>query len=60
MIRHGKHTYPGLHEPILDLQTFDQVQALLASKANTSTSAAGKDDLHLSVVRTFGADGCLI
>ena len=47
MIRHGKHSYEGQHEAILDRQTFDPVQTLLALKANTSTSAAGKDDLHV-------------
>ena len=57
MIRHGKHTYPGLHEAILDQQTFDQVQALLASKANTSSSAAGKDDLHLLTGMIFDETG---
>jgi site-specific DNA recombinase len=57
MIRHGKHTYQGLHEAILDQQTFDQVQTLLASKANTSTSAAGKDDLHLLTGLIFDETG---
>ncbi len=57
MIRHGKHAYQGLHEAILDRQTFDQVQALLASKANTSTSSAGKDDLHLLTGLIFDETG---
>lgn len=57
MIRHGRHTYPGLHAAILEQQTFDQVQALLASKANTSSSAAGKDDLHLLTGMIFDETG---
>jgi DNA invertase Pin-like site-specific DNA recombinase len=57
MIRHGKHSYEGQHEAILDRQTFNQVQTLLASKANTSTSAAGKDKLHVLTGLIFDETG---
>ena len=39
-IRHGKESYDGQHEPILDDETFERVRSLLASRANTSASAA--------------------
>lgn len=56
-IRHGKESYPGLHEAIVERETFEQVQVLLASKSNTSASAAGKDDLHLLTGLAFDETG---
>jgi DNA invertase Pin-like site-specific DNA recombinase len=56
-VKHGKHSYEGQHEAIVDRQTFDQVEALLASRANTSTSAAGKDGLHLLTGLIFDETG---
>lgn len=47
MIRQGKELHKGLHDPILDQQTFDLVRDRIASNANTSSSAAGADGLHL-------------
>lgn len=56
-IRHGKASYEGLHEAIVECETFEQVQVLLASKANVSASAAGKDELHLLTGLAFDETG---
>ncbi len=47
MIRQGKDLHDGLHDPIVDRQTFDLVQSRIASRANTSPHAARSDGLHL-------------
>ena len=46
-IRHRKETFDGQHEPIISQEVFDGVQALLASRTNTSVTSASKDGGHL-------------
>ena len=46
-IRHRKETFDGQHEPIVSQEVSDRVQALLASRANTSVTSASKDGWHL-------------
>jgi DNA invertase Pin-like site-specific DNA recombinase len=57
MIRQGKELHKGLHDPILDQQTFDLVRDRIASNANTSSSAAGADGLHLLTRLIFDETG---
>jgi hypothetical protein len=46
-IRHGRELYDGQHQAIVDLATFEKVQALLASRANRSVTAESRDGVHL-------------
>ncbi|TGS09819.1 recombinase family protein [Mesorhizobium sp. M2E.F.Ca.ET.209.01.1.1] len=57
MIRQGKELHKGLHDPILDQQTFDLVRDRIAANANTSSSAAGADGLHLLTGLIFDETG---
>ncbi|RWI92116.1 recombinase family protein [Mesorhizobium sp.] len=57
MIRQGKELHKGLHHPIVDQQTFDLVRERIAASANTSSSAAGVDGLHLLTGLIFDETG---
>jgi DNA invertase Pin-like site-specific DNA recombinase len=46
-IRHGKQTYPGLHDAIIDETTFEKVQALLNNKAPRRRTARNVTQPHL-------------
>jgi hypothetical protein len=57
MIRQGKDLHQGLHDPIVDRQTFDLVQSRIASRANISPTSAGSDGLHLLTGLLFDETG---
>ena len=56
-IRHRDQLYDGQHEPIVDHETFDEAQALLATQAPRRRSNANHPDVHLLTGILFDETG---
>ncbi len=53
-------TYPGEHEPIVDIQTFNSVQAVLRRRQNNSAGGSAKPEFAYRGIFRCGVCGCSI
>lgn len=57
VIHHGSVSYPGLHDAIIDQQTFDAVQALMGVRRQERKVRPRRADSLLFADKVFDADG---